>query len=118
MSILQPLHDYFTPSKIKQLASERYSLVADEKGLIVGTGSLEGSQLLTIFVHPKHQGKGIGTKIIQHLEGKAEMNKITTLQVHSSITGTDFYSKNGYKKIKTIMSKHAGEQVLMNKEIQ
>jgi len=32
LTILKPLHDYFTPSKVKILASERYCLVAEVNG--------------------------------------------------------------------------------------
>lgn len=62
---LQPLMDYFSPEKVEQLSRERTCLVADESGVVLGTAGLEGRELVTFFVHPEHQGQGIGTRLLE-----------------------------------------------------
>ena len=114
-SILKPLHDYFSPSKIKILANERYFLIAEEEGVVVGTGSLENGQILTLFVHPEYQNRGVGCELLKKLEQQAREEGLKILEVYASITGMGFYAKNGYKKIKEIQSEHAGKQILMKK---
>jgi len=117
MSILKPLHDYFTPSKVIILAKERYCLIAKVNDEIVGTGAIEGDELKTIFVLPSYQGLGIGKRIIACLEEFAISFKIKKINVPASISGIGFYEKVGYIKGKTFISKHAGQQTWMTKEM-
>jgi len=49
MSILKPLHNYFIPSKVKILASERYCLVTEVNGNIVGIGAIEKDEPNNIY---------------------------------------------------------------------
>ena len=115
MTILQPLHDYFTPEKVAVLATERHCLVAIIENKIVGTGALEEDELKTIFVSPSYQGKGIGRQIVHELEKIAKQIGISSLKVPTSITGMHFYEKMGYLRGATFESKHAGQQTWMQK---
>lgn len=117
LDILQPLHDYFTPSKVTILASERYCLVAVYGEEIVGTGAFENGELKTIFVLPEYQSKGIGKQLIEQLEKKAKEEHVKIMKVPASISGIPFYEKLGYLKIKTFISKSAGQQTLMSKDL-
>ncbi len=117
LSILKPLHDYFTPTKVKILASERYCLVVEENEKIIGTGSLEEDELKTIFVLPTYQGLGIGMQLIHKLEDYAKAKRTMRLKVPASISGIGFYEKLGYKKGETFISEHAGQQTWMTKEL-
>ena len=117
LDILQPLHDYFTPSKVEILATERYCLVAVYDKLIVATGAFEDGELKTIFVLPKFQGLGIGKQLIKQLEKRAKAENVETMKVPASISGVPFYEKLGYQKIKTFISKNAGQQTLMSKDL-
>jgi len=118
MSILQPLHDYFTPDKVAILASERYCVVAQYANTIVGTGAIEEEELKTIFVLPNYQGLGIGKEIVKALEVFARKKEVPILKVPASISGIGFYEKLGYQKGETFVSIHAGQQTWMTKELQ
>jgi len=118
LSILKPLHDYFTPAKVKILASERYCLVVEENEKIIGTGAIENEELKTIFVLPEYQKTGIGRRLIEKLEGYALSKQILDLKVPASITGIGFYEKLGYVKGETFTSKTAGKQTWMTKNIE
>lgn len=115
ISILQPLHDYFSPSKVKILANERYCLVAVLGMKIIGTGAYEAGELKTIFVLPNHQRKGVGNRLVLELEKQARSVGVTTMKVPASISGVSFYERLGYIKINTFLSKNAGKQTLMEK---
>ncbi len=60
-------------------------------GEIAGIGSLhyleswtkKGAHIDDIVVHPKHQGKGLGTKITKHLIGRAKKQKLHFLELTS-----------------------------------
>lgn len=117
LSILKPLHDYFTPSKVEILANERYCLVVEEDGEIIGTGAIEEDELKTIFIIPKYQKNGIGKRLIENLEKYAISKQISKIKVPASITGIRFYEKVGYKKGDAFISKHAGQQTWMTKEL-
>ncbi|MBE6038372.1 MAG: GNAT family N-acetyltransferase [Anaerofustis stercorihominis] len=78
--------------------------VVCDKARIVGCGAIAGyrgstteSILLTIFVLPGYQGKGIGKQIIQTLERDEFFLRAKRIEIPSSITAVDFYRKMGYE---------------------
>ena len=77
--------------------------VACDKTRIVGCGAIAGywgstteSILLTIFVLPEYQGKGIGRQIIRTLEEDEYFLRAERIEIPASITAVDFYRKMGY----------------------
>lgn len=70
---------------------------------IVGCGTIAGylgsqteSILLTIFVLPEYQGKGIGRQIIKTLEQDEYFLRAKRIEIPASITAVEFYRKMGY----------------------
>ncbi len=59
-------------------------------------GSKTESILLTIFVLPEYQGKGIGRQIIEILEQDEYFLRAKRIEIPSSITAVGFYKKMGY----------------------
>ena len=58
--------------------------------------SLTESILLTIFVLPEYQGKGVGRKIIETLEEDEYFFIAHRIEIPASLTAVDFYRKMGY----------------------
>ena len=112
---LQPLMDYFSPAKLRQLARERICLVAEVEGHIVGTIALEGNTLATFFVHPDYQRQGLGTKLLQAIEAVAIKNDLDHLEMHASLTGLAFYERMGYQQTGDQIAGTAGPQIGMRK---
>nr|MBQ4320231.1 GNAT family N-acetyltransferase [Clostridia bacterium] len=54
------------------------------------------SILLTIFVLPDYQGKGIGRQIIETLENDEIFLRAKRIEIPASITAVGFYRKLGY----------------------
>ncbi len=77
--------------------AERDVFVAKLDGQIVGTVSLGGGKLHSMFVEPSHQGKGIGIKLVEHLEAHAANVRLVTLWLSSSVTARPFYEKLNYQ---------------------
>lgn len=70
---------------------------------IVGCGAIAGywgsvteSILLTIFVLPEYQGRGIGSLIIRTLERDEYFLRANRIEIPASVTAVDFYRKMGY----------------------
>lgn len=76
---------------------EHYSIVAVDKGIIVGFGDIDQTGYLDrLYVHADYQGRGVATAICNKLE-QSVSGKIVT---HASVTAKPFFEKRGYKVIK------------------
>ncbi len=88
---------------LTERAKEGHMYVACDNHKIVGCGAIAGywgstteSILLTIFVLPEYQGKGIGRMIIQTLEQDEYFLRANRIEIPASITAVEFYRKMGY----------------------
>src|SRR5712692_9134379 len=93
--IIDALVSTFSPERVASLIASRQVYVAIAHGMIIGTASLRGSVVRTVFVDPDHQGKGIGARLMDVVEIPARARSITTLIVPSSLTAQGFYEKLG-----------------------
>lgn len=74
------------------------TLVAVEKGEIVGFGDMDASGYLDLlYVHKDHQHQGIATAICDRLERLSHAEKFT---VHASITAKPFFAHRGYRVVR------------------
>ena len=92
-----------TPEHVLERASWTHFYVAEESGEIIGCGAIgpywgreDESSLFSIFVHPDHQGKGIGRAIVETLEQDEFALRAKRIEIPASITGLPFYRKLGY----------------------
>ena len=86
-----------------QRAKEGHMYVACDGEKIIGTGTIApfwGSEtesiLLTIFVLPDYQGKGIGRLIIESLEQDEYAKRASRIEIPASLTAVNFYRHLGY----------------------
>jgi GNAT superfamily N-acetyltransferase len=114
---LRPLIDYFSPEKVALLAAERDCLVAEEDGRLVGTIGLDGAELVTFFVLPAYQGRGIGARLLAAIEELARARGVARVTVDSSITGERFYASRGYARTGASFEGTAGPQIGMEKHL-
>jgi len=79
----------------------------------------ESGTVAGIFVEPKHQGEGIGRKLVQRMEEKASKEGLDQIETLASLEAIDFYKKNGYKvteeKKQDIEGKDIGIKVMTKK---
>ncbi|WP_195266244.1 GNAT family N-acetyltransferase [Clostridium sp. 1001275B_160808_H3] len=100
---MEYLAELYNSEKILNIASYAHMYVACIDDNVVGCGAISsfwGSEdesiLLTIFVVPELQGKGIGKLIIETLEKDEYFLRAKRVEIPSSITACEFYKKMGY----------------------
>ena len=79
-------------------------LKAVEDGTIIGSvrGLISNSRLLIgkLIVHPDHQGKGIGTKLLQAIESSHPRLCYELFTSNRSEKNLSLYERQGYKRFK------------------
>ncbi|MDD6279621.1 MAG: GNAT family N-acetyltransferase [Oscillospiraceae bacterium] len=93
-----------SPEVIASRAAESHFYVALDGRKIIGCGGITGywgsdteSYLVSIFVLPEYQGRGIGRRIIETLEADEYFLRAWRTEVGSSLTAVGFYLRMGYK---------------------
>ncbi len=78
--------------------SDRYTLVMDVEGKIVGFGCLgiAGNTIDMLFTHHEHQCEGYGSAILSALETEALQRGHNEVFLTTSATAWPFYQKRGY----------------------
>ena len=102
---------------LRERANDEHMYVACDDSRIIGCGAVAGywgsiteSILLTIFVLPEYQGKGVGKRIIQTLEQDEFFLRAKRIEIPASITAVEFYKKMGYN-YKNGIAEMDGEQL-------
>ena len=92
-----------SPEIISERANDGHMYVVCDDSRSIGCGAIAGywgsiteSILLTIFVLPEYQGKGVGKRIIQTLEQDEFFLRAKRIEIPASITAVEFYKKMGY----------------------
>lgn len=112
------LEDYGTA-----LEDDRFLILVAELGdAVVGFGVLnvESGALLALYVQPRLRGTGIGSTLLAHIEGSAQMNGAITLDLLAATNAVTFYDDHGYERTGTVEREIDGESldfVAMAKEL-
>ncbi|ACM25681.1 GNAT family N-acetyltransferase [Agrobacterium sp. SHOUNA12C] len=101
----------FSPAAVRKLMVSRTVLVAMKGGDVVGTASLDGAVVRTVFVSPSVQGQGTGTRLMAEIERIAYIKGVTLLTVPSSVTAEAFYARLGFKAVED--SYHGDERTII-----
>lgn len=98
--IIERISKGFDPAAVLGLIHKRTVFAAVLGQRIVGTASLDGSVVRTVFVAPDVQGRGIGRQLMAEVERDARDIGIAVLAVPSSVTAERFYSKLGFTAVR------------------
>ena len=98
--MIDALVDKETPEYILQTASWTHFYVAMDDDGIIGCGAIgpyrdkpDESSLFSIFVHPDHQGKGVGRAVMETLEKDEFALRAKRIEIAASVTGLPFYQR-------------------------
>ena len=87
----------YTKEQLDAWATGHVDLEAWEDGAVIGFGDIDGSGYLDrLYVHRRHQGKGVATALCDRLEQVCA----GVISTHASITAKPFFEKRGYRVIR------------------
>lgn len=98
--VIAQLEQSFSPTAVSALLDSRVVFVAAKQNDLLGTASLDGEVVRTVFVAPIHHGTGIGRQLMKAIHTAAIRAGVTALRVPSSITAQGFYARLGYRKLR------------------
>jgi GNAT superfamily N-acetyltransferase len=110
-AVIARVEESFSPAAILDLFKRRTVFVAVVEDNIVGTASLDGEVVRTVFVRPEYQGRGIGRALMARVERAATTANVATLAVPSSVTAEPFYAKLGFRPVRD--SYHGEERTIV-----
>jgi len=90
----------FSPAAVERLIDQREVFVAEMDNRVVGTASLDGQALRTMFVLPEVQGRGIGRLLVQRIERVARERQLAILTVPATVTAESFYARLGFTAVR------------------
>ncbi|SEI24562.1 GNAT family N-acetyltransferase [Tardiphaga sp. OK245] len=90
----------FSSAAVERLIDQREVFVAEMDNRVVGTASLDGQALRTMFVLPDVQGRGIGRLLVQRIERVARERQLAILTVPATVTAEAFYARLGFVAVR------------------
>ena len=99
-AVIARLAQNFSPAAVLDLLDRRLVFVAAAGNEIVGTASLDGRVVRTVFVKPECQSKGIGRALMAQVVQVAIERGVAVLAVRSSVTAEAFYAKLGFNAVR------------------
>lgn len=90
----------FSVAAIQLQLKQREVYVASLNGCVVGTASLDGDVVRSVFIDPRYQRNGFGQRLMAAIHFAAVNAGLDRLSVPSSITAEGFYAALGYRKIR------------------
>ncbi|QQO14360.1 GNAT family N-acetyltransferase [Bradyrhizobium diazoefficiens] len=105
--IIARIERSFSPDAVRQLIAQRTVFVATLGDRVIGTASLDGSVVRTVFVAPDVQARGIGKLLMAEIERTARERNIVALTVPSSVTAETFYAGLGFNAVR---DSHYGDE--------
>jgi N-acetylglutamate synthase-like GNAT family acetyltransferase len=109
--IIERIERSFSPSAVLELIDKRTVFVAAIGSRVVGTASLDGSLVRTVFVSPDVQAGGIGKLLMAEVERTARARNIPRLTVPSSLSAETFYVQLGFRAVRD--SYHGEERTII-----
>ena len=98
--VIAQVEQNFCPTSIMALMKQRQMYVAVVEQHVVGTASLDQAVVRSVFVSPRHQGRGIGQQLMARLMEAAIAAQVEELRVPSSLTAESFYAQLGFHAVR------------------
>jgi N-acetylglutamate synthase-like GNAT family acetyltransferase len=94
----------FSKSELeKAIKNSWFSISAFKSGKLIGFGriiadGIHHALIVDLIVHPDHQCKGIGSRILERLVKKCRDSNIRDIQLFAAGEKYQFYEKQGFEK--------------------
>ena len=105
-------------TQIRTWISEGQTFVAHHDGRIVGYGVLQHSFfgrafIAMVYVDPSERRRGLGTRIVEHLEQRAETPRVFTSTNQSNVPMQRLLERLGYERSGSIENLDPGDPELV-----
>ena len=101
--VIRRVEQSFSVQRVAQLIATRQVLVAERDEQLLGTASLDGQVIRTVFIDPPMQGRGIGRMLMLAITRLAREQGIAELFVPSSLTAMGFYQRLGFERQREVV---------------
>lgn len=101
--VIQQVESNFTAARIETLIATRQVLVAMQDQQLLGTASLDGQVVRSVFVAPDLHGQGVGRRLMAAVEQLAHEQGVSELLVPSSLTAQGFYRQLGFTVLREVV---------------
>lgn len=117
-TLAHPFLDDAFVEKVKKDMREIYipgseTWVYEDKGKVIGFIAMLGNEIGGLFVLPDHQSKGVGTQLVNFINGLLEELEVEVFTKNR--IGRAFYDKYGFKVIKEDLHEESGQEILRMK---
>jgi GNAT superfamily N-acetyltransferase len=92
-------HEHHTRDEIGRAAEAGCTLLLEQDGPLIATGTLVGDHVDRVYVAPEHQGRGLGRRVMAALEQEARWAGVRTIRLAASIPARVFYLRQGYRLV-------------------
>ena len=92
----------FSEERLNRDLLRRDMFILEDEGPLIGTISLGGGMLHSLFVEPAQASKGHGRLLVNHIEKYARSKHLEKLSLRASLTAVPFYQKLGYIKLSEV----------------
>lgn len=110
-AVIARVEQSFSPEAVLNLMERRLMFTAASGEYVIGTASLDGRVVRTVFIRPDCQGHGVGRALMAEVERVALERRIAVLAVPASVTAEPFYAKLGFTAIRD--SYHGEERTIV-----
>jgi N-acetylglutamate synthase-like GNAT family acetyltransferase len=98
--VIARVEQSFSPEAVSDLMQRRLVFVAVDRDSVIGTASLDGQVVRTVFIDPRYQKRGVGRALMTMIVRAAIGKGIAVLAVPSSVTAEPFYLKLGFNPVR------------------
>ena len=87
------------------MTADGWLFVAESDGALVGTAGWEGGYLRHVHLRPGFERRGIGTRLVRHVEAGIERStRDTEIRVNATRNAETFYAACGYERLRVSAS--------------
>ncbi len=99
---LNAWHDAMTAEKAAEAMGkpDMLAFVAEEEGVVVGFALFQQGLINAMYVHPRRQGRGVGSSLLAVIEREAVSSRVSSLTLNASLNARPFYEGHGFHVIR------------------
>jgi ribosomal protein S18 acetylase RimI-like enzyme len=126
------LDEWWTPERFTASLARNAHLMAESDGQVVAMANIgrvsashrdfphvtgDREVMWKLYVHPEHQGRGIGRRLLGEIEGLVEGDELWLEVVDGNDRAFDFYRAHGFVEVERVAGAPWPDDVWMRKDL-